>query len=137
MTHLFLLSVTEEQYKDLLKEIPNLFTTCGRGMAMIPLLYKVVSGKLPEDNRDVLDLVNRVMVDWARVYKKVRPKKGSECPYYEPSSTMTAFRSLFAFLTITCGWVICLDDLKGFDGCLHFVLTDLFTKRQKEWVSSW
>lgn len=103
---------------------------------MIPLLYVVVSGKKPEEDRDCLDLVNRVMVDFVRVYKKDRPKKGSTCPYYEPSSTMTSLRSLFAYLTVACGWLICLDDLRGFNGSLDAVLSDLFAKRVEEYVSN-
>ena len=113
-------------------EIPNPF----RGkQGKIPLLYKVVSGRSPKTDREAVELVNRVMVDWARVYKKKRPNKGCDCPFYEPSSTMTAFRSLFAYLTIACGWLIGLDDLKNFDGCLDAVLTSLFEKRQKDYVS--
>ena len=129
--------MSAERYKKLLEEVPNPFAT-SRDVAasgMIPLLYVVVSGKKAEEDRDSLDLVNRVMVDFVRVYKKDRPKKGFTCPYYEPSSTMTSLRSLFAYLTVACGWLICLDDLRGFNGSLDAVLTDLFAKRVEEYVS--
>ena len=125
-----------ERYSEVLKEIPNPFASKEEtGLEKVPLLYQLVAGKTRESDPDILRLVNRVMVDWSRVYQKVRPKKGCECPFYEPSSTMTAFRSLFAYLTVTCGWVICLDDLKGFDGCLDHVLTKQFDERQRKYVS--
>ena len=105
------------------------------GDSKIPVLFTLPSGILPETDPDTVDLVNRVMVDWSRVYRKIRPTKGMSNPFYSPSSQMTALRQLFAFLSTTCGWVIGLDDLKGFDGCLHSVLTKLFDERQKAYVS--
>ena len=94
----------------------------------------MVAGKEAHVGSEALDLVNRVMVDWVRVYRKIRVKE-NECPYYSPSSTMTSIRSLFAYFTKAYGWVICFEDLKGFDGCLDFVLSDLFKKNQETYVS--
>ena len=98
------------------------------------MLYVMVGGKKADEDKDALELANRAFIDWARVYKKIRKGKGLSCPFYEPSSTMTALRSLFAYLTVTCGWLICMDDLKGFDGSLDAVLVDLFAARQREYV---
>ena len=120
-----------ERYKDLLKEVKNPFF---RGSGTVPKLYTMVSGRPPSD-REALELTNRVMIDWARVYRKLVVRDGATCPYYEPSSTMTAFRSLFAYFGCACGWEIGLDDLKGFPGSLDAVLTKLFADRQKKYVS--
>lgn len=106
--------------------VDNLFR---RGLQKIPLLYKIHSGH-PETDMEAIELVNCVMVDWVLVYKKVWVKDG-ECLYYNPSSTMTAICSLFAYLTKACGWVIGYDDLKGFDGALDAVLQDLFNENKK------
>ena len=105
------------------------------GPAQIPLLFTIPSSVLPETDPDMVDLVNRVMVDWVRVHRKVRPAKGMENPYYSPSSQMTSLRQLFAYFSSTCAWVIGLDDLKGFDGSLQSVLTKLFAERQQKYVS--
>ena len=106
------------------------------GPTKIPVLFTLPSGILPETDPDTVDLVNRVMVDWVRVHRKIRPlKQGSSNPFYSPSSQMTSLRQLFAFLSTTCGWVIGLDDLKGFDGCLNSVLSNLFDERQDLYVS--
>ena len=120
-----------DRYAELLKLVDNPFR---RGPPKIPQLYKVISGR-PETDSEALQLVNRVMVDWVLVYKKVRIKEG-ECPYYSPSSTMTAIRSLFAYLGKACGWVIAYNDLKGFDGCLDAVLENLFDTNQETYVST-
>ena len=118
-------------YKELLKLVEN---PCARGGKKIPLLYKVVAGREATDS-EALELANRAFVDWVRVHRKVRLKSSDNCPYYSPSSTMTSIRSLLAYLMRACGWVICFDDMRGFDGSLDAVLKDLFHQRQKDWVS--
>ena len=50
------------------------------GPAQIPVLFTIPSSVLPETDPDMVDLVNRVMVDWVRVHRKVRPAKGMQNP---------------------------------------------------------
>ena len=120
-----------DRYKDLLKPVKNPFK---KGASDIPLLFKEVSGRDSTD-KEAMSLANRAFVDWVRVHRKVRTRPG-QCPWYSPSSTMTAIRSLFSFLNGQCGWVVCYDDFKNFDGCLENVLKKLFEERQEEWVST-
>ena len=69
-----------------------------RGKEDVPRLFTIVAGRMPEQDPDLVDLVNRCFVDWAKVYWKVCPGSGKTCPYYTPASQMTAICSLFAYL---------------------------------------
>ena len=75
-----------DRYEKLLQPTANLFRG---GPPKIPLLHVMVAGQSAPGNAEAVELVNRIMVDFVRVYKKVCVKEG-ECPYYSPSSTMTA-----------------------------------------------
>ena len=119
-------------YKALLEPVPNPFKKTGRAESKTaPLLFLEIGGDL---NQTKISLANRAICDWQIRLKKKKPKEG-ECPFYQPSTQSMELRSFFGHMSRQYHWQITEKSLTGFDGALFHVMAEVYSQREKTWVS--
>jgi hypothetical protein len=123
--------LTDEEYKQLVQLVPNRhsFTT----EPTIPWILTVGVG---EKTPTKVKFINKLISEWVMSIKRVSgPDPVTKCPYPQASSLNTTIRTFFAALQNIYQWSIKAADLKGFPGCFHGQMKDLYEERIAAWVS--
>ena len=99
--------------------------------ATVPAAFVVGSGEKTHQKKY---LVNQMICDWQVRYQKVRISKKKECPFYQPSAQNQHLRTFFGAMKKHYDWQWADSDFKGFRGCLHGVIEELYCQRRLQYV---
>ena len=100
---------------------------------MVPKLFSILSGS---KTKAKIQLCNLLLVDWQMDVKLATKVKEGDCPWKQPSTQNTEFRSFLSHMNKKYGWEYKDSDFKNFEGAVNGVLSNLYKERQVKWVST-
>lgn len=115
------------KYEELLEEVGS----GTRSDPHMPYVFKACAGP---PTKAKIQLVNALLVDWQLPLKKKVMQKGTECPYYAPSTQAIEFRTFMGRMRTQYGWQVTENDLRGFEGAFHGVMEAEFARRREKYI---
>lgn len=122
-------------YRELMTRVRNPFHTGYVDESVptvIPKVFVDLSGIVSHGK---IRLANRLVCSWQHEFKMQVPNAETKCPFYQPASQNNLVRVFFSAMNRRYGWVIGLNELSGFPGCLTAMLNKLYATRKEEYVS--